>query len=296
MESTYYSIDGTIVPEDRAVVPVTDRGFLYGDGLFETLHAYGQKIFRFDTHLERMLNGARTLHFNPLPNTKQLKKWVLEAVAHAKFPEANVRLTVTRGSGPRGPSLKGPLQPRTIITVTKFERPPEARFTDGVTAIVASFRRQESATTANLKTLNYIEQILAKREADAAGVDEAILLNNAGIVCEGSASNLALVRDGILRVPDPQRVGALPGVAMLTAIEAAHAAKIPVSMTLLSPWDLHQSSEGFLSGSMRELTPLVAVGSKKLGDGKPGPVTKKILAGFRKIIEKECKPFRFPMR
>src|SRR6201995_4893847 len=160
MEETLYSIDGKLVPEERAVVPVTDRGFLYGDGLFETLHAYGQEIFRFDTHLERLLRGARTLHFNPLPDVKKLKRWVGEAIAQAKFSEANVRLTVTRGSGPRGPSLRGPLQSRAIITVTKFQRPPEARFTEGVSAIVSSLRRQESAATANLKTLNYIEQIL----------------------------------------------------------------------------------------------------------------------------------------
>jgi branched-chain amino acid aminotransferase len=294
MENTLYSIDGKIVPESEALIPVTDRGFLYGDGLFETLHAYGQTIFRFDAHLKRLAHGASELHFNPPPDLKQLKRWTHELVAHAKFPEANVRLTVTRGSGPRGPSIKGPLAQRVILTITKFDRPPEVRFTQGVTAIVGSFRRQESAATAKLKTLNYIEQILAKREADEVGVDEAILLNNAGVVCEGSASNIALVRDGILRVPDPERVGALPGIAMLTAIEAAKSLKIPVSLTLLSPWDLHQSDEGFLSGSMRELTPLVQVNGRAVGTGKPGEITRKIIQRFRQIIEKETKPFKYP--
>ena len=294
MEDTLYSINGRIVPAAQAVVPVSDRGFLYGDGVFETLHAYGPSVFRLEQHLERLRNGARALYFDPLPDARELSRWVAELVERAGFDEANVRLTVTRGSGPRGPSIKGAFQRTTVITATRFLRPPERRIREGVAAIFASFRRQEASIVAKLKTLNYIEQILARREADVAGVDEALLLNNAGLLCEGSASNIALVRDAALTVPDPERSGALPGISQITAIEAARNLKIPVVLTSLSPWDATRSDEAFLSGSMREITPLVRVGDSPVGDGSVGPVTLKIIAEYRRIVERECRPFKFP--
>ncbi|MEI6231768.1 MAG: aminotransferase class IV [Planctomycetota bacterium] len=291
---TLYSLNGKIVPEAEAVVPVTDRGFLYGDGLFETLHAYGQQLFRADAHFDRLLAGAKTLHFDPLPDIPTLKVWLTTAIKAAAFPEANVRMTVTRGSGPRGPSIKGPFALSVVITVSRHIRPPESILLQGVSAVVATLRRQESAATAMLKTLNYIEQILAKREADLAGASEALLLNNAGLLCEGSASNISLIRDGKLTIPDPKLSGALPGIAQLTAIEAAHNLGIPVVYACLSPWDPGVADEAFLTGSMREISPLVRVGDTPAGGGKPGPITLKLVAEFRRIIERECTPFTFP--
>jgi branched-chain amino acid aminotransferase len=293
MEQTIYCINGRIVPAEQAVIPVTDRGFLYGDGVFETLHAYGLTLFRLKQHLLRLADAAAHLHFDPAPDLKALQLWLEAAVAHAGFPEANVRLTYTRGSGQRGPSIRGKFTPAVVITVTRFERPPESRFREGVRAILGSFRRQEASITVKLKTLNYIEQILAKREADEAGADEALLLNNAGLLCEGSASNVAVIREGVLTYPDPERAGALPGIAQLTAIEAARNLDIPVLATVLSPWDSWRSEEAFLSGSMREITPLVQVGDNKIGNGKPGPVTQKLIAEYRRMVERECKPFKF---
>ncbi|MGD0091648.1 MAG: aminotransferase class IV, partial [Planctomycetota bacterium] len=140
---------------------------------------------------------------------------------------------------------------------------------------------------------NYLEQILARREADAAGADEALLLNNAGLLCEGSSSNLSLLRGGVLEIPDPERSGALPGIAQLTAIEAAHSLGLPVIRTLLSPWELYRADEAFLSGSMRELVPLVRVGERLIGTGKPGPITLRLVAAYRRMVERECPPFKF---
>ncbi len=294
MDETVYSLNGRIVAERDAVVSVTDRGFLYGDGLFETMHAYGRTLFRLEQHLDRMKKGAAVLSFSDFPKTSTLEKWLQAAVDSAKYPEANVRMTVTRGTGPRGPSIRGPFTPTVVITVTRYERPPAAKLHEGVHAIIATFRRQESAATAMLKTLNYIEQILARREADAAHADEALMLNNAGLLCEGSASNISLVRDGTLTIPDPARVGALPGIAQLTVLEAAGNLGIPVVQTVLSPWDAYRSEEAFLTGSMREITPLVRVGENEVGNGKPGPITKKLIPEFRRIVERECKPYVFP--
>ena len=294
MNDTLFSINGKIVPEKDAVVPVTDRGFLYGDGVFETIHAYGNVLFRSDEHLRRIKNAGEILYFDHFPKTAVLAEWLAQAVKHAAFAEANVRMTITRGQGPRGPSIKGPFAPNVIITVTDFPRPPANRTLQGVYAITATFRRQESAATARLKTLNYIEQILARREADLAGADEALMLNNAGLLCEGSASNISLIKQGALTLPDPERAGALPGIAQITAIEAAHNLRIPVMMTSLSPWDPGLSEEAFLTGSMREITPLVKLDEKIIGSGKPGPVTLRIIEEYRRIVERTCRPFKFP--
>jgi len=291
---TLYSLNGRIVSAANAVIPVTDRGFLYGDGVFETLHAYGRGLFRLHAHLERLARGAQALFFDPAPDVRLLARWLKGAVAAADFPEANVRLSVSRGSGARGPSLRNCKGiPTAVIMVTRYVRPPETRSRDGVGAVLASFRRQEAAATASLKTLNYLEQILARREADLAGADEAILLNNAGLLCEGSASNVSLIREGTLAIPDPERSGALSGISQLTAVEAARKLKIPVVFTLLSPWDLQRADEAFLSGSMREITPLVRIGDQPIGSGKPGPVTLRVSAEYRRIVERECKPFRY---
>jgi branched-chain amino acid aminotransferase len=294
MSDTLFSINGNIVPESKAVVPVTDRGFLYGDGVFETLHAYGRKLFRVDEHLKRLHDGAKFLHFNPLPDRRRIARHLNEALTHAKFPEANVRVTVTRGTGPRGPSISGTYTQNVIITATRYDRPAAASIHAGAKAIVASFRRQESAATSRMKTLNYLEQILAKREADEAGADEALLLNNAGLLCEGSASNITLISEGTLRVPDSERSGALPGIAQITAMEAARNLKIPVVITALSPWDPARADEAFLSGSMRELTPLVRVDNTIIGNGKAGAMTLELLREYRRIVERDCKPFRYP--
>lgn len=293
MSDTLFSINGTVVPEAQAVVPVTDRGFLYGDGLFETLHAYGRTVFRLGEHLERMRTGFTVMGFDPAPAGKMLAKWVGEAVLAARFPEANVRLTVTRGGGARGPSVKGKLTPFVAVMVTRFKRRPASHYTRGVDAVLASFRRQESSVIANLKTMAYMEQIFARREADAAGADEALLLNNAGLLCEGSASNVTLVRDGALLVPDPKLVGALPGTVQKIAAELAAEMKIPVRGVGLGPWSLRECDEAFLTGSMREITPLVKVDGCAIGNGKPGPVTKRLIEAYRKLVQRECPGYRF---
>ena len=292
MPKTIFSINGRLVPEAQAVVPVTDRGFLYGDGLFETLHAYGPRLFRMNMHLDRLLHGVDVLAIAGVPPRRTLARWLQDAVAAASFRESNVRLTLTRGSGPRGPSIRGPFKPSVVIMVSLNHRRPARDYTKGVSAIIATMRRQEASVVANLKTTCYIEQIFARREADAAGVDEALLLNNAGLLCEGSASNITLVKDGTLFAPDPKLAGALPGTAQLVVLELAGNLGIPVYRVSLSPFDLRDCDEAFLSATLREITPLVRVGENKIGGGKPGPVTRKLMAAYRKLVEKECR-FKF---
>lgn len=287
-----FSLNGRIVPEAHAVVSVRDRGFLYGDALFETIHAYGPTPFRLKDHLARMTRGFRFLAFRPAPAPRVLSRWVHSAIQAADFTEANVRLTVTRGRGPRGPALPVPCEPLVVIMVTKHQRRPEREYRRGVAAVIASFRRQESGVLARLKTTNYLEQILARREADAAGVDEALLLNSAGLLCEGSASNLTLVKAGRLVAPDPELAGALPGTAQLLVLQLGRKLKLETSLTALGPWDLRECEEAFLTGSMREITPLVRVDGVAIGSGKPGPVTRRLLVAYRQQVARECPGYR----
>ncbi|MGD0089675.1 MAG: aminotransferase class IV, partial [Planctomycetota bacterium] len=142
MDNTLFSLNGRIVTAREAVVPVTDRGFLYGDGVFETLHAYGRKLFRLRAHLKRLAHGAAHLFFDPAPDLRVLAKWLQAAVDAAGFPEASARLTLSRGAGPRGPSISAQLRPTVVIMVTRHFRAPEEK---GAVAVLAGFRRQESA-------------------------------------------------------------------------------------------------------------------------------------------------------
>ncbi|MCZ7645751.1 MAG: aminotransferase class IV [Planctomycetota bacterium] len=284
MNDTLFSLNGRIVPEREAVVPVTDRGFLYGDGLFETLHAYGRTPFLLDAHLDRLARGLDALAISGAPSRRKLARWVREAVAAAGFREANVRLTLTRGGGARGPSVRGPSTPFTVVTVTRYKRRPARDYTRGVRAILSRVRRQESGALAGFKTLAYLEQVFARREADAAGADEALLLNSAGLLCEGSASNLTLVRGGALRVPDPRLTGALPGTVQEFVVAQARRMGLPVAEAALGPWDLRDCDEAFLTGSMREVTPLVQVDDARIGNGKRGPVTQRLLEAYRKAV------------
>jgi branched-chain amino acid aminotransferase len=290
MSATIYGLNGEIVPEEQAVVSIADRGLLYGDGLFETMHAYGEKIFRLREHLRRLRAGAEKLFFSPLPDIEQLAAFCEKAAAAAYAAgnrEANVRLSVTRGVGPRGPSIGGQFKQTTTIIAAPHRRPDAAEWERGQTAVWASFRRQETAVTATLKTLNYLEQILARREADQAGAGEALLLNNAGLVCEGSMSNVTLVRNGALTAPDPRAVGALPGLAQEAVFETARALGIPVRFASLCPGDLYAATETFTTGSMREITPLLSVAGHRIGTGMPGPLTRKIFAAYLKLVERE---------
>lgn len=293
MEQTLFSLNGKIVAPEQAVVSVTDRGFMYADGVFETIHAYGAAAFLLDEHLDRMEHGLAALHFAERPARRELKAWVRRAVRAAGFSEANVRATVTRGAGPSGPFARGPFKPTTVVIVRRFRRRPERDYTRGVNAVLASFRRQDAGILASLKTMAYVEQVLAKREAQAAGADEALLLNTSGLLCEGASSNLALVRGGRLLVPDPPRVGALPGVTQKLAMQLARRLGIPVCLTSLGPWDLWAGDEAFLSSAMRELTPLVRVNGRPIGGGRPGPITLRLIAAYRKRVERDCRGYRF---
>lgn len=274
-------LNGRLVDPAAPTLAADDRGFTLGDGLFETLRAYGGRPFRLDAHLARLRDGAERVGI-PLP--AGVEEGVAEALAACGAESAAVRITLTRGPAP--PGLRPPSLPRPTLAVAARPYAPHPTEAEaGVRAIVASGRINERAATAGLKQLGYLEQVLAAREAEAAGADDALLLDRAGHLAEGAASNLFLVHRRTLLTP-PLSCGVLPGVTRAAVLELAGFLGIPTRETPLAPELLRSAEEALLTASLREIVPLVAVNDRAVGRGEPGPVTRKLQAGYREMVER----------
>ena len=255
-------LNGTLVDQDNACIDPMDRGLLLGDGLFETIRVEDGEPARIDRHLPRLNHGCGVLGMN-FPQALMLA--ITETIAANKVTNGVLRLTVTRGPGPRG--VLPPKEPKqtVIISVT----PSEARATNPLKAVIAeTTRRHEFSPLAQCKSLNFLDNIIARQEAADQGADEALLLNTAGNLAEATAANLFLVIDDMLLTP-PISDGALPGVMREEILPEA-------DEQTLRPDDLARASEAFLTNSLG-VRPLVIVDGNPIGDGFPGPVTKKYL-------------------
>lgn len=260
-------LNSDLVRAEEARISVIDRGFTLGDGLFETMRAYGGRIFRLRDHLERLARSAARIGL-PLPSG--LAEAAHETVTANGIMEAAVRLTVSRGSAPAGLEWPETVKPTCVITA----RPAPAR-PAAVGAGTASGRLNEHSLTAGLKQLGYLNFIVALQEARTAGYDDALLLDTAGHLAEGASSNLFVVAGGVLRTP-PLDCGVLPGITRAAVLEIAAGLDRPVSEESLDPAILETAEEAFLTSSLREVVPLVAVDGRMVGKGVAGPITRRI--------------------
>ena len=288
-DSTRFWINGQLLPEREAMIPVTDHGLLYGDGVFEGIRFYHRHPFRLAAHLQRLANSCQAIRLG-LPYTQaQLTEAVNEIIA--AFPEENgyLRLMVTRGPGPMGLNPAGCTQPNVILIATRLEMVhPELR-NEGIRVIVASTRRLPAdGLDPRIKSLNYLNHILARMEATQAGVEEAVLLNSQGRVAEGSAENIYIVQDGHLATPRLAD-GALAGITRGVILELAGELGIHTREVPLTPYDLYTADECFLSGTGAELIPVREVDGRALRN-RPGPVFSALADAFQEQVEKECKP------
>ncbi len=273
---TRVHLNGRLVEAAEARIDPADRGFLLADGLFETLRAYGGRPFRLPEHLARPAAGAATLEL-PMPPGAEIAAAVGETLAANGFAEASIRITLTQGPGPRG--LLPPREAKPTLLVAAHSLP--ASQPAPVSACLAGARRNEHSPLSRLKTLGYLDNVLALREAAAAGFDEAILLNTAGRIAGGSRSNLFLVLEGVVATP-PASEGVLPGIARQTVLELARAEGIPLEERALPASDLERAEEVFLTNSLIEVAPLAALGRRRL----PSRQTGETLAGlYRKAID-----------
>ncbi len=278
-------LNGSLVPLADARIAVMDYGFLYGYGLFETMRAYGGKVFRLDRHLERLAGSAETLGI--AVDKSVLKDAVTETIHANGLSNARIRLTLSIGEGGMVPDPASCGKPTVLVVTTDYHPLPEEVYEKGYRAMVSSVRRNSRSTISGMKSLNYLESMLARQEARAAGVDEAICLNEDGFLAEASTSNVFLVGDGALKTPGLTS-GILPGVTREAVLELAGRLGITAVEDDITLDELLQADEAFITNSVMEVMPLTEVDGKPIGTGKSGEITGKLIMGYKELVRGEA--------
>jgi len=274
-------LNGALIPRSQASISVLDYGFLYGFGLFETMRAYGGQVFRLDSHLGRLARSAEMLGL-PI-NAQELKSAVMDTIQANQLSEARIRVTVSIGEGSMVPDLSTCSKPTVLIMAQPYQPYPEAVYQKGFSAVVSSIRRNSQSPVPQFKSANSMESILAKGEAKAAAVNDALFLNDKSLLAEASTSNIFLVTDGVLKTPRVE-TGILPGITRQVILELAPALGINAREQDMRLDELHQAEEAFLTNAMVEVMPLTEVNGKPVGSGRPGPVTRRLMEGYRKLV------------
>lgn len=278
-------INGEYVDADKASISVYDHGVLYGDGIFEGIRSYDGVIFRLEEHIKRLYDNANALKINIPMSQEEMSNVVVETVKINQLRDSYIRLVVTRGVGDLGLDPSKCLNPTIFCIADKIAIYPPEMYETGMKVIITNIRRNKGdALDPQIKSLNYLNNILAKIEAGNLGYPEAIFLNSEGYVVECTGDNIFIVRDGVLITP-PVEVGALVGITRKTVIEIAEESGIKVVEKLFTPYNLYTADECFLTGTAAEAIPVVEVDGRTIGNGKPGPITKKVLAGFSEAIK-----------
>ena len=282
-------LDGKFVPEEEAKISIFDHGFLYGDGVFEGIRAYNGRVFRLREHMNRLYDSAKAIDLQ-IPITKEeFEKIILETLRINKLRDAYIRPIVTRGVGDLGLDPRKCKKP-TIIVITKpWGKLYGDLYERGLKAVTVAVRRNPyDALPPNIKSLNYLNNILAKIEANAKGGDEAIFLDKLGFISEGSGDNVFIVKNGSILTPPT--INNLPGITREVVIEIIKKLGIPFAERNLSLYDLYTADEVFVTGTAAEIAPIVEVDGRKIGDGKPGKLTKRLMEEFEKVTQTEGVP------
>jgi len=279
-------IDGNFYPKSEAKISVYDHGLLYGDGVFEGIRAYEGVVFKLDAHLDRLYRSAKTIMLQ-IPLTKdEIKKAVLDTLKKNNLRNAYIRLIVTRGIGDLGLDPRKCSKPTVvIITEPLIQLHSEEKKKNGITAMISWVKRDPvDATTHEIKSLNYLNSILAKIEANIAGVDEAICLDKNGFVCEGVAENIFIVKNGKIATP-PICTGALPGIKRSVVMKLAKKLGYPMVERNITPNELFNADEVFFTGTAAEVIPVREINKRVIGNGKPGPITQRLMEEFYKLTK-----------
>ncbi|HEY40687.1 MAG TPA: hypothetical protein G4O18_02380 [Dehalococcoidia bacterium] len=277
-------LNGSLVAREDARIAALDYGFLYGYGLFETMRAYEGKVFRLKRHLDRLATSAGTLGI--AIDKSVLSSAVMDTLHANGLSDARIRLTVSIGEGSAVPDTTTCGRPTVLVVAAEYRPFPGEVYEKGFRAIVSSVRRNSQSPISGMKSLNYLESMLARQEARNAGVDEAICINEEGFLAEASMSNVFLVVDGVLKTPRISS-GILPGVTREAVLELAKKSKIPASEGDITLEELIQSDEAFLTNSVMEVMPLTEVDGRPIGSGTPGQVTWKLTAAYEEMVWRE---------
>lgn len=280
-------INGKYYDENDAKVSVFDHGFMYGDGIFEGIRLYNKNVFRLPMHMDRLFRSAKAIMLD-LPWTKrEIADAVCDTCRTNNLTDGYIRLIISRGKGKLGLSPFTCSDPQLIIIADQIQLYPNETYEKGLKAITVPTRRNSHAALPPMvKSLNYLNNILAKIEAYKLGYQECLLLNNEGYVAECSGDNVFIVFEGKLITP-PVSCGSLGGITRRAVLDVARKLGVEVEEKPLARFDVWTADECFLTGTAAKLIPLVELDGRSIGDGKPGPVTKKLLQGFNEIAPVE---------
>ena len=279
------NVNGRIFDEHEAVISVFDHGFLYGEGIYETLRTYNGRLFLFDRHVRRLRNSARMIEL-PIPFTDDgLAQHIRETIAAAKLDrkEAYVRVLVTRGVGELTYDLKATPRPSWVIIVKALVEPPSEIYERGCKVVLVDVvRNHPKSVNPMIKSTNLMNQALAAQQAFQHGAFDAVLRNYRGELTECATSNLFIVKNQTVLTP-PIECGLLPGITRELVFEVGRDAGVDVHEKVLHDDDLFNADEAFLTSTTRELVPIVAINDQAIGNSKPGAVTRKLLKAFRDL-------------
>lgn len=277
-------MDGKFVDKEEAKVSVFDHGLLYGDGVFEGIRAYNGRVFKLKEHLDRLYKGARTICLNINETPEEMEKAVAETCRQNNISDGYIRLVVTRGTGDLGLDPRKCPRSFTFCIAANITLYPEELYQNGLTlATVATRRNIAEACNPRVKSLNYLNNIYAKIEANLTGAGEGILLNNEGYVAEATGDNIFIVSNGVLITP-PVYVGLLEGVTRNCVMALAKKRGIEVKETLFNRMDMYTADECFLTGTAAEVIPAVKYDGRVIGSGKPGEITRMLIEDYREYV------------
>ncbi len=280
-------VNGALLPKEQALVSVFDHGLLYGDGVFEGIRVYGGKVFLLGEHIERLYESALAIRLVIPVSPAEMTAAVEKTVAANGIRDGYVRLVVTRGAGSLGLDIRRTSHPQVIVIADTISLYPAELYEQGMEIITAStIRNHPAALSPRIKSLNYLNNILAKIEATDAGAPEAIMLNHKGDVAECTGDNLFLVKRGELLTP-PLDAGVLDGVTRRAVMRLAEQAGVKVREMAMQRHDVYVADECFLTGTAAEVIPVVGVDGRKIGAGKPGPVTLDLRQRFQCLTRGE---------
>lgn len=282
-------LNGEFVTKENAVVSVYDHGFLYGDGIFEGIRAYNGNVFKLREHIERLYDSARSIMLN-IPHTmEEMEDLVVETIRRNQLVNAYVRLVVSRGPGNLGLDPRSCPKPNVIIIVEQLAIFSKEAYENGLKIVTVPTRRNTpDALNPKIKSLNYLNNILVKIEANLAGVSEALMLNSEGYVAEGSGDNIFIIKRGVLYTP-PGYVGALEGITRRAIMEICEEKGYTVKEEPFTRHDVFVADEVFLTGTAAEVIAVIEVDGRQIGNGVPGPITRDLLVDFRRKVELDGK-------
>jgi branched-chain amino acid aminotransferase len=274
-------MNGQLVPKEEAKVSVFDHGLLYGDGVFEGIRVYSGNVFLLEEHVERLYESAGAIRLQIPIGPEEMSKAVKETCAANNIDDGYVRLIITRGAGSLGLDINKTSNPQVIIIADTISLYPQEIYDDGLKLVTAStIRNHPGALSPRIKSLNYLNNILAKIEGQDAGTVEALMLNHKGEVSECTGDNIFIVKNGVLKTPPPD-AGILEGITRNSVMQLAKDAGIEVVEQTLIRHDVYVADECFLTGTAAEVIAVVSIDGRQIGSGKPGPVTQQLLDLFR---------------